>query len=307
MKKSYYAFWKTALKADRRISNQIHKNSGNFWRGVFTAALCLCGVSVAVAATDDFRARGTGEQSAEEKTKLVVADVEAEIKFGQNIAARILARNPMIDNQAIIDYVNLVGNSVALHAGRPELQYRFTVVQSKEVNAYAAPGGYIFITKPALDLMHDESELAGALAHEVAHVTRKHIVNALKIKGSESSAQSGLTRFLGGVGDAGRVAFSQTINKAVEILFQKGLPKEDEFDADRTGTIYLAATGYDPAALQRYLRRIRASKGSNLKVISSTHPPFDTRILALAKQLKSMGMTRSNLPRVKARFVERTK
>jgi predicted Zn-dependent protease len=295
------------LQADNFVTTHTTVNSGKIWRGILTVALCLYGLSIAEAASDNFRARGAGEQTAEEKTKQAVSDVEAELKFGQNIAARILARNPMITNQSLIEYVNLVGNSVALHAGRPELTYRFAVVNSRDINAYAAPGGYIFITKPAIDLMQDESELAGALAHEIAHVTRKHIVKALKIKGSESGAQSGLTRFLGGVGDAGRVAFSQTINKAVEILFQKGLPQEDELDADKTGTIYLATTGYDPTALRRFLRRVNASKGVNLKIINSTHPPFKLRITTLAKQLKSMGVINSKLPKVRARFIERAR
>jgi len=295
------------LQADNSVTQQTTRTHGKIWRGFFTVALCLYGLSIAEAEPGNFRARGGGEPTAEEKEKQFISDVEAELKFGQDIAARILARNPMIENQSLVEYVNLVGNSVALHAGRPELKYRFTVIQSKDINAYAAPGGYIFITKPAIDLMQDESELAGALAHEVAHVTRKHIVNALKIKGSESSAQSGLTRFLGGVGDAGRVALSQTINKAVEILFQKGLSQEDELDADKTGTIYLATTGYDPTALRRFLRRVNAVRGSRLKVISSTHPPFKLRINALAKQLRSMGVTKSKLPKVRARFLQRTR
>lgn len=307
MNKLYYVFWRTGLQAGNTVTLQTPDTSGKIWRGIFTVALCLYGLSIAEAASDNFRARGGGEPTAEEKTKQTVSDVEAEIKFGQNIVARILARNPMIENQSLIDYVNLVGNSVALHAGRPELKYRFTVIQSKYINAYAAPGGYIFITKPAIDLIQDESELAGALAHEIAHVTRKHIVKALKIKGSESSAQSGLTRFLGGVGDAGRIAFSQTIDKAVEILFQKGLSQEDELDADKIGTIYLTTTGYDPTALRRFLRRVNASKGKKLKVISSTHPPFKLRINALAKQLRSMGVAKSNLPKVRARFIERAR
>lgn len=306
MNKSYCAFWKKGLQADKAVTLNTPNTSGKIWRGIFTVALCLYGLSIADAA-ENFRSRGGGEQNVEDKAKQAESDVQAELKFGQSIAARILARNPMIKKQSLIDYVNLVGNSVALHAGRPELKYRFAVIQSKEINAYAAPGGYIFITKPAIDLMQDESELAGALAHEIAHVTRKHIVKALKIKGSESSAQSGLTRFLGGVGDAGRVALSQTINKAVEILFKKGLSQEDELDADKTGTIYLATTGYDPTALRRFLRRINAVKGKKLKVISSTHPPAMIRINALAKQLRSMGVTKSSLPKVRARFLERAR
>lgn len=294
------------MRADNDLVIHNSSTAGKILRGIVTAALFLFGLSLAHAETDNFRIRG-GEQSEQEKTQNTVSDIKAEIKFGQNIAARILARNPMIENQSLIEYVNLVGNAVALHAGRPELKFHFTVIQSKHVNAYAAPGGYIFITKPAIDIMQDESELAGALAHEVAHVTRKHIVKALKIKGSEVSTQSGVTRFLGGVGDAGRVAFSQTVNKAVEMLFQDGLSQEDELDADKTGTIYLATTGYDPTALRRYLRRIKASKSGGLKVINSTHPPFNLRINKLAEQLKSMGVSKSRLPTVRARFLKRAR
>ena len=141
------------MLADNDVAIHNSNTSGKILRGVFTAALFLFGLSLAVAGEDNFRARGGGEPTAQEKAQIAISDVEAEIKFGQNIAARILARNPMIENQSLIDYVNLVGNAVALHAGRPELKYRFTVIQSKHVNAYAAPGGYIFITKPAIDIM----------------------------------------------------------------------------------------------------------------------------------------------------------
>jgi len=267
---------------------------------VVFAILALAGFSFAQAEAENFRTRGGGD--AQQSGATTISDVQAEIEFGQSIAARILGRYPMVDDSSLSGYVNLVGNAIVLHAGRPELTFRFAILETDNVNAYAAPGGYIFVTRGAMGLMRDEAELAGVLAHEVAHVTRKHIVNALNIRGSDSGTQAGLARFLSGAGDAGRVAFSQAVNKAVGILFEKGLAKEDELDADNTGTVYLATTGYDPTALKRYINRIKALESKRLSVMNSTHPSFQDRLKALSMQLASLGIDSGKFPTVTSRF-----
>jgi predicted Zn-dependent protease len=230
-------------------------------------------------------------------------DIEAEIAFGRGIAARIFGRFSRYDNEALNRYVNLVGRNIAAHANRPELTFRFVVLATDIVNAYACPGGYIFITRGALEQMSDEAELAGVLAHEIAHVTQKHIVQALNIHSEKSDAAAGIAHFLGGIADPARAAFSQAVDKAVDILFNQGLDKVDEFEADKVGTELLTLTGYDPRALERYLAKIGKLSRAH-ETISETHPPFPERIDALDRLISQDGLGNIKGARLKERFDE---
>lgn len=272
---------------------------------VSVVALLVLVTATAAYAVQDFRDRITTTRVA--TLDSITADVEAEIEFGRDVAAKILGRYRRYDDATLNRYVNLIGRAVAQNSTRPELTFRFTVVNTDEINAYAAPGGYIFLTHGALQLMDDESELAGVLAHEVAHVSQKHIVKELDIKGFEKDSEVGLSRFLGGASDPARVAFAQAVNKAVEILFSEGLKKDDEYEADRVGTLLATETGYDPTALNRYLGRVQRIKGDKTAILSHTHPPFDQRIIRISALLKEEQLDRMNAPKVKKRFVQYTR
>jgi len=230
------------------------------------------------------------------------ADVEAEVNFGREVAGRILKQHPLVRDDAVLKYVNLVGQSVAMQVSRSEIRYYFAVIKSDQVNAYAAPGGYVFITTALLESLKDEAELAAVLAHEIAHVTQKHIVKALDIKGSDDSLGGGMARFLGGAGDTARVAFSQAVDKALGLLFDDGVSRDDEYEADKVGLEYLALTGYDAAALSRYLGRIAKLKGDQLNVLHKTHPTFDSRLQRLAMQMQDEGLNALHYPQAKERF-----
>ncbi len=232
----------------------------------------------------------------------ITSDVEAEIEFGREVAARILGRYSLDDSESINRYINLVGQSVVRHAGRPELQFHFAMLESDEVNAYAAPGGYIFITRGALKLMRDEAELAAVLAHEVAHVTQKHIVKELNIHAADDSTEAGLAALLGGMSDPARVAFLQALDKAVELLFSAGLKKEDEYEADQVGTMLNVASGYDATALHRYLDRVKQQKGEKTAILSHTHPSFSSRLTLLQGLFQEEKLEHDADKTVKQRF-----
>jgi predicted Zn-dependent protease len=260
----------------------------------------LGAVHFAGANPESFRVRASQETVLYDVSK---EDIEAEIAFGRGVAARIFGRFSRYDDETLTRYVNLVGRNLAVHANRPELAFRFVVLATDTVNAYACPGGYIFITRGALEQMSDEAELAGVLAHEIAHITQKHIVKALNIHGEKADAAAGISRILGSIADPTRVAFSQAVDKAVDILFNHGLDKTDEFEADRVGTELLALTGYDPQALDRYLAKI----GKQSKVhetISDTHPPFAERVKALDRLILETGLGNIKGARFKERFDE---
>ncbi|GGX58019.1 M48 family metalloprotease [Saccharospirillum salsuginis] len=263
-------------------------------------SLALLLSACASAPPDDYRPRLS--QQLEET--LTPADIQAEVDFGRHVAASILGRMDGLDNDAVQRYVNLVGQTVARASRRPELDFYFYVLESDQVNAYAAPGGYVFITRPALALMRDESELAAVLAHEIAHVDQRHIVRALDIGATGSDA--GLAQLMGGASETTRVVFDQAVDQALSILFEKGLERQDELEADAQGAILLASTGYDPGALRRYLDRVHESGTDQHAELSGTHPPFDVRLAALDRQLHDEGLTGLDYPRLAERFRDRT-
>jgi Putative Zn-dependent protease, contains TPR repeats len=257
----------------------------------FISALLAAGLAWQTAAAAPQSARVRVSESHYTLANLQ-GDMEAEITFGRDVAARILGQLKLLDAPEVNQYLNLVGNAVALHGNRPEITFRFALVQSDTINAYAAPGGYIFVTTGAFALMQDESELAAVLAHEVAHINQRHIVEALHIRGSDDAPEAGLARLVGGATDTARVAFTQAVDKAVEILFEAGLQQADEFEADRLGLVSATLAGYDPEALPRYLSRLEKIQDAKTAVLYKTHPPLAERQRAIAAMLDNEGLRR---------------
>lgn len=229
------------------------------------------------------------------------ADVEAEIEFGRDIAARVLGRYGLLHDKQKNRYINLVGTALAAHSSRTELNYHFAILDSDKVNAYSAPGGYIFITRGALELAQDEAELAAILAHEIAHITQRHIVNALNIKAQDKSAGASIGRLLSAGTDTGRVAFFQAVDQAVAILFEKGYSQQNELDSDRVATLLLAEAGYDPLALRRYLQRAQDADHQDSE-INTTHPPSRNRLQSLNRLIEEEQLDSLQLSNNKTRF-----
>ncbi|MDF1578855.1 MAG: M48 family metalloprotease [Desulfobulbales bacterium] len=252
----------------------------------------------------DFRTRVSEKLAGE---GVSTADIAAEISFGREVAAHILGRYKLDRDDRLNRYINLVGRGVALHSNRSDLDFRFAVLASSTINAYAAPGGYIFVTKGAIANMADEAELAAVLAHEIAHVAERHIVRELGIRGEGGSAQAGLAHLIGAIGDPTRVAFKQAVDQALDILFKQGYSSRDEAEADQNGLILLTATGYDPAGLRRYLAKLEESGAAELEIHNRTHPPSAERLAALDLVISETGLDKIAGPTLKERFNEQTR
>lgn len=207
-------------------------------------------------------------------------DVAAEIRFGRELAARVLARLPLDPDEELNRYVNLVGTAVAQSCGRPELTFHFAVLDVDTVNAWAAPGGYVFVTRGTLARLHDEAELAGVLAHEIAHVSRRHIVRELGIEAPETDLTAAVARFLGGGGEPAAAALRQSVDAALHILFERGYRVDDEFEADRVAASLLAQTGYPDGALARFLDRARSLTDAD-ESWKRSHPATADRVARL--------------------------
>jgi len=242
-------------------------------------------VSLPVAAFD---LGGFGNIDLEKAAKVVQkvqkanADINEpqEIDLGGGIASNLLGAAPLWDNPPVQRYVNKVGRWLALQTERPDLPWQFGVLDDDDVNAFAAPGGYVFITKGLLARMNNEAELAGVLAHEISHVLRKHHLQALK-KGARSELMSDLAN------DAiksqgGDPRLSKLVSAGTEI-YARGLDKQDEYEADRMGVVIAARAGYDPYGLPAVLQTLQSinPNDSNLALMFKTHPALGDRLSLL--------------------------
>lgn len=204
---------------------------------------------------------------------------EKENAIGGSIAITSFAtmgrRHP---DEALQRYVNLVGRTVAAKCDAPSYGWKFAVVDSPSVNAWAAPSGYIFITVGSLNLMEDEAELAGVLGHEVTHVAARHMIPELKRAELATSAVQGAAVF----SKDDLSAINQIANAGTDLIFKNGYDRKYEYASDLDGIRNAAAAGYDATGLLRFLKAMEAkSGGSGGGWGASTHPPLNERIARL--------------------------
>lgn len=205
---------------------------------------------------------------------------EKEVEIGRTVAGTVAGREPLLLQEELTRYVELVGHVVAAQSvRRGEIAFRFGVLDSDEVNAYAAPGGYIFVTRGTLALLQSEAELAAVLAHEVAHVDARHVIEEIR-KGDVIRTARDEAELSGAVLD--RVA-----GMGSSLLFT-GLSRRDELEADSLGVVYLAGAGYRADAFLDFLSRVKAAEGDpdtggRLRELQATHPPSGDRIRALER------------------------
>lgn len=230
-----------------------------------------------------------------------IEDVEAEILFGRELAARILGLYGFYDNPKLNRYVNLVGRAMAMHSGRPELTYYFGVLDSDEINAFAAPGGYVFITRAALLKMKNEAQLATVLGHEIAHITERHVIRELNLKGEDGSAVAGIAGLIGGATGGTMKSLEQAMDRAADILLRDGYKINDEIEADGIGMLMAASAGYDPFALKEFLvQEKRFEKGDDST--PGDHPAHAVRIEKMDTVLTAGGLTRTKKATLTERF-----
>ena len=164
--------------------------------------------------------------------------LEEEKAIGGSLALEVFKRfGGVYKNPVLQNYVNLVGKSVAEVSDRPEIEYHFAVLNTDAPNAFATPGGYVFVSAGLLRLLQNEAQLAGVLGHEIAHITHKHALKTLK----RSKMLSGLSSLTMAAMDKDNSLFDQVINEVSEVLFTRGLDKDLEFEADKFGMEYASS------------------------------------------------------------------
>ncbi|HZP60605.1 MAG TPA: M48 family metalloprotease [Opitutaceae bacterium] len=202
--------------------------------------------------------------------------LKEECSIGGSVAIEIVARFGGIwKDPDATRRVNLIGRSLARYCDRPELDFKFGILNSDTINAFSAPGGYVFITKGLYDLVGaSDYELAGVLGHEITHVTQRH---ALKI------IERG--ELLSGVSDLAAMKseqwarYNDTVSSITNTLFEKGFDPKTEYEADRGGRALAVLTGYAPGGLRAALLALKNEATINKnRAIFSTHPPLQKRI-----------------------------
>lgn len=211
-----------------------------------------------------------------------------EISVGRDITASTLGAYPPIQNEKLQRRLNSIGLWVALQSERPTLPWRFAAVESTGINAFAAPGGVVMVTRGMLNMVSNEAELACVLGHEIGHITRKHhltvLQNSLRTQGiadlavaatSQSSQNTELKKML--------------LNEGKEI-FTKGLDRGAEREADADGVLLTARAGYDPAACLSFMQRLAAMKGDTnaLASLYKTHPAAADRAVDIEAALRKL-------------------
>ena len=206
--------------------------------------------------------------------------VEDEIRIGRQVAGDLLGAAPLVKDDTLQRYVNTVGRWVATQSKRDELDWHFGVIESDDINAFAAPGGYIFVTKGLYKRLNNEAELAGVLAHEIAHVTKKHHLDLLK----KSSMISALSQTVAKEVKGGDQAVQNLIGNGAEML-ARSLDKEAEFEADRIGIVYAARSGYDAWGLPTVLQDMAtiSTHDNRLALLYKTHPTAADRLARLGE------------------------
>jgi predicted Zn-dependent protease len=225
---------------------------------------------------------------------------DEEIAIGKDLAATLLGAAPLVNDARMQRYVNNVGRWIASQSERPDLPWQFGVLDAPQLNAFAVPGGTIFITRGLLERMRSEAELAGVLGHEIVHVVKKHHLKAI-----QKGAQTALA------GEAVSMA-TQNRNAAVndklvsfgKEMYGRGLDKGDEFEADRLGVVLAARAGYDAYGLPSVLQTLQAmnAEDSGLALMFKTHPAPGERLDALGEKMQPTLDAYSAQPQLAERF-----
>jgi predicted Zn-dependent protease len=205
---------------------------------------------------------------------------EEEVELGRGIAANVLGAAPLVRDDGLQNYVNQVGLWLAMQTERASLPWRFGVIDSPSINAFALPGGTVLITRGLYDNLRDEGELAGVLAHEIAHVVERHQVKAIqKAMGRDFATEMAGEAVGRSDNEMVRRFGSRAFTAGTEVL-ARGLDKKDEFQADQRGMVIAARAGYNPFGLAGVLQTLDTATAQDeaVALLFATHPPPAARL-----------------------------
>ena len=210
---------------------------------------------------------------------------EEEKQLGEQVSAQLRGRFGVMQDDKLTKYVTLVGTLLAQASTKPKLDWTFIVLDTDGVNAYAAPGGFVHITRGLLGLMKNEAELAGVLGHEVTHITEQHTVKAIQ----QSKGVSMVGEAAGSGGGLRQQFISRMAAAAFNKIFEGEFSQRDENESDRIGAQLANKNGYAPNGIAEVLKKIQARNSSrqDRNGMFSSHPSVKERIDNNEKLIKS--------------------
>ncbi len=226
---------------------------------------------------------------------------QEEKAIGEALAVEVFDKfGGQYKDDALQKYVNLVGQALVQVSDRADIPYYFSIVNTSDPNAFATPGGYVFVSRGLLQMLQSEAQLAGVLGHEIAHITQKHALKTIE----RSKSLQGIGTLSMTLLDEDPGKFNQLISEVSNTLFTKGLDKNLEHDADRLGMEYAYRLGYNPKGLIDFIRILGGTK-SHRSIFFSTHPSPRARYSALKNKLGNY-RAGAKYPHLASRYKTRT-
>jgi predicted Zn-dependent protease len=231
----------------------------------------------------------------------VMMSESQEIAVGRQADEQVKKQYQVFESKALQDYVNRVGQRLAKQSHRPGLHYRFTVLDSAEINAFALPGGYVYITRGIMAYLNSEAELAAVVGHEIGHVTARH---GVRQQSAAQAANIGLTIASIFVPQI-NTNLGQNLANLMGGALLSGYGREQELEADRLGAQYLARADYDPQAIISVLRVLKNQELKDIELakqegreprrysgLFATHPDNDTRLKEVVGEADKLAPTK---------------
>jgi predicted Zn-dependent protease len=229
--------------------------------------------------------------------------VEQDIEIGRQSAREADRQLPMLRDRNVDRYLNKIVSKLAAKTPGARYPYAIKAVNASEINAFSLPGGPMYVNRGLVEAARSEAELAGVLAHEIAHVVRRHHVLAIK-KGAQAELLTDLAN------DAirqkgGDPKLAKLVSAGTEV-YARGLDKNDEFEADRMGVVIAARGGYDPYGLPAVLQTLQSlnPSDSSLALMFKTHPALGDRLDLLDEEMSDQFAGLENQPDLADRFFQ---
>jgi predicted Zn-dependent protease len=247
------------------------------------------------------------------KQDFVMMSEQQEIALGRSSDADVRKQYKVYANPALQSYVDRVGQKVAEHSHRPNIHYHFTVLDTPEINAFALPGGYVYITRGILAYLNSEAEMAAVLGHEVGHVTARHGVRQQSAAQAANIGISIVSIFVPQLNNQVGHDLSNTLGSAL----LSGYGRDHELEADRLGAQYLARSGYDPQAMIRVIGVLKNQEAFDAVIAKqegrepshyhgtfASHPDNDTRLQQVVGEASNLKV--ANPSENKTEFLKQT-
>ena len=258
-------------------------------------ALVLVALTVATPAWAQFGALDRAIDKGMKAKRLIdikISDAE-ERQIGEQVSAQLITTFGVYQDADVAKYVSLVGNVMAQSSSRPSLQWEFIVLDTDGVNAFAAPGGLVHVTRGLLGLIKSEAELAGVLGHELTHITGKHTINSIQ-KGNAVSFTTDEVSASGGLGQSLMTRFAQ---KAYSDLLNNKFDRNDENNADENGVQLANKVGYAPVGLANALTKLmeRNKDRQEPNGLFASHPLMQERLTNIVRVIREKKLEASAL------------